>query len=99
MHESNSPALAQVLELTVQNHPGVMVHIAGLFARRAFNLEGILCGPVGDGERSQMLLLIGADARLEQVIRQLEKLHDVITVTQRSGLSRAAFQPANWPIE
>ena len=37
-----------MLELLVQNHPGVMVHVAGLFARRAFNLEGILCGPPRD---------------------------------------------------
>ncbi len=32
-----------ILELTVRNHPGVMTHVCGLFARRAFNVEGILC--------------------------------------------------------
>jgi acetolactate synthase-1/3 small subunit len=36
-----------VLELGVANHPGVMSHICNLFARRAFNVEGILCMPVG----------------------------------------------------
>ena len=32
-----------ILELTVRNHPGVMTHVCGLFARRAFNVEGIAC--------------------------------------------------------
>ncbi len=35
-----------ILELTVRNHPGVMTHVCGLFARRAFNVEGILCLPI-----------------------------------------------------
>lgn len=34
------------LELIVRNHPGVMTHICGLFARRAFNVDGILCLPM-----------------------------------------------------
>lgn len=38
-----------LIELLVRNHPGVMSHITGLFARRAFNLEGILCSQTGDG--------------------------------------------------
>ncbi len=35
-----------ILELTVRNHPGVMTHVCGLFARRAFNVEGIRCLPI-----------------------------------------------------
>ncbi len=70
----------QVLELLVNNHPGVMVHVAGLFARRAFNLEGIWCGPLPDGSRSRMLLLLTENRPLDQVIRQLEKLRDVVSV-------------------
>ena len=38
-----------VLELNVNNHAGVMSHVVGLFSRRAYNVEGILCMPVGDG--------------------------------------------------
>lgn len=56
-----------VLELTVSNHPGVMAHICGLFARRAFNVEGILCMPIGDGSRSRIWLLLNEDQVLEQV--------------------------------
>src|SRR3989442_12579379 len=74
-----------VLELTVNNHPGVMSHICGLFARRAFNLDGILCQPIADGTRSRIWMRIAADARVEQVIRHLEKLEDVIDV-RREGV-------------
>ncbi len=38
------------LRLTVNNHPGVMSHVCGLFARRAFNVEAILCTPVNGGQ-------------------------------------------------
>jgi len=36
----------------VRNHPGVMSHVCGLFARRAFNVEGIICLPMRDASRS-----------------------------------------------
>lgn len=41
-----------ILELTVRNHPGVMTHVCGLFARRAFNVEGILCLPIQDSDKA-----------------------------------------------
>lgn len=80
-----------VIELTVRNHPGTMSHITGLFARRAFNLEAIACAPVGDGNTSRMLLLVGNDARLEQVERQLEKLYDVLSVRHREDIEPDFF--------
>ena len=73
-----------VVELIVNNHPGVMSHVAGLFARRAFNLEGIVCRKIGDGARSRMLLLVNNDDRLEQIVKQLQKLYDVLEVALRS---------------
>ena len=69
-----------VLELTVNNHPGVMSHVCGLFARRAYNVEGILCMPIGDGATSRIWLLVNEDARLDQMMKQTEKLHDVRAV-------------------
>ena len=66
-----------VLELTVRNHPGVLSHVCGLFARRAFNVEGVLCMPLGDRARSRVWLLVAEDERLEQMMRQLGKLEDV----------------------
>jgi acetolactate synthase-1/3 small subunit len=79
-----------VLELTVRNHPGVMSHVCGLFARRAFNVEGILCMPVGDATRSRIWLLVLDDARLEQMVKQLEKLEDVLNV-RRHGTEHGVF--------
>jgi len=70
-----------VIELIVRNHPGVMSHITGLFARRAFNLEGILCGQIGNSGDSRMYLLVNNDERLEQIIKQVQKLYDVKEVS------------------
>ena len=78
-----------VLRLRVRNHPGVMSHVCGLFARRAFNVEGILCMPVGTGAESVVLLLVNEDARLDQVVRQLAKLEDVVEVGPLPGGHRA----------
>lgn len=69
-----------IIELIVNDHPGVMSHVTGLFARRAFNLDGILCGGMEDGARSRMYLLVNDDERLEQIIKQIEKLYDVLEV-------------------
>ncbi len=80
-----------VIELIVNNHAGVMSHITGLFARRAFNIEGILCGPVEDGRTSRLFLLVDEDERLPQVIKQLQKLHDVIKVRERDDYDRGIF--------
>jgi acetolactate synthase-1/3 small subunit len=75
----------RTLELTVANHPGVMSHVCGMFARRAFNVEGILCLPVGDGATSRIWLQVNEDARLEQLIKQLQKLEDVREVRQHAA--------------
>jgi acetolactate synthase-1/3 small subunit len=80
-----------VLELRVRNHPGTMSHVTGLFARRAFNLEAIACAPTSDGAISTMLLLVPHEPRLEQVERQLEKLHDVLSVRQRPDVDPGFF--------
>ena len=84
-----------ILELRVRNHPGVMSHITGLFARRAFNLDSILCAPVGDGTESRLLLQVADTPRLAQVERQLEKLHDVLAVRLRPDLTARIFAVAD----
>ena len=79
-----------VLELTVHNHPGVMSHICGLFTRRTFNVEGILCMPIGTGAQSRIWLRVNADHRLEQMIQQVLKLEDVVSV-RRHGADHEVF--------
>ncbi len=69
-----------LIELIVKNHAGAMSHITGLFSRRGFNLEGILCAKAGDGSRSRMYLLVRDDEQLEQIEKQLGKLYDVLSV-------------------
>lgn len=82
---SLAPARA-ILEIDVNNHPGVMSHVVGLFSRRAYNVEGILCMPVGSGATSRTWLLVNEDDRLPQMIKQIEKLEDVLTVKRhRAG--------------
>lgn len=88
------------LRLTVNNHPGVMSHVCGLFARRAFNVEGILVTPQAGGDTSRIWLVVKADARLEQMTRQVRKLHDVLEVlafeADQSVLSRMDGCMAGW---
>jgi acetolactate synthase-1/3 small subunit len=91
INKNEQAALARaVLEIDVNNHPGVMSHVVGLFSRRAFNVEGILCLPVGDGHQSRIWLLVNEDARLAQMIRQVDKLEDVIAV-RRHHADHAVF--------
>ena len=86
---------SKLIELTVRNHAGVMSHITGLFSRRGYNLEGILCGPIGNGSESRMYLLINDESRLEQIIKQLEKLYDVLTISVRTEFKKAVFSQLN----
>lgn len=100
--ESRAPART-VLELDVNNHAGVMSHVAGLFSRRAYNVEGILCMPVEAGAgagavggemaggTSRIWLMVNEDTRLVQMIKQLEKLEDVLSV-RRHGAEHEVFE-------
>ncbi|HYC01224.1 MAG TPA: acetolactate synthase small subunit [Candidatus Limnocylindrales bacterium] len=85
-----APAHA-VLEVEVCNHPGVMSHVVGLFSRRAYNVDGILVMPIGDGTRSRIWLRVAEDARLEQMMKQVAKLEDVLEV-RRHGAGHAVFE-------
>ena len=82
--------LPTVLELDVNNHAGVMSHVVGMFSRRAYNVEGILCMPFGDGSKSRIWLLVKEDNRLPQMIKQVEKLEDVIGI-RRHNADHAVF--------
>ena len=86
-NEANEAGL-YVLKLTVNDHPGVMSHVCGLFARRCYNLEGVMVRSIkGQSDkpgkyekRSLMWLLLNEDEKSEQIIRQTEKLLDVIQI-------------------
>jgi acetolactate synthase-1/3 small subunit len=74
----------KVIELTVNNHPGVMSKVTGLFSRRSFNLEGIFCSQLEDAEISKIFLLVDNSKCINQVVRQLEKLYDIHEVSLHS---------------
>ena len=82
------------LRLTVNNHPGVMSHVCGLFARRAFNLEGILVTPVNGGEICTMWLIVQNDSRIEQMVKQVQKLYDVREICM-ANIESLAFDRLN----
>jgi acetolactate synthase I/III small subunit len=66
-----------VLELIVNDHPGIMSQVCGLAFRRAFNVVGMLCLPLDDGHTRRIWLRVDDSARLDQVENQLRKLYDV----------------------
>jgi len=79
-----------VLRLIVRNHPGVMSHVCGLFARRAFHVEGIICFADARCQPQHVLLMVNEDERLEQMIAQIDKLEDVLEIHRAPG-AREAF--------
>jgi len=68
-----------------------MTHVCSLFSRRAFNLDAIICLPMGDGTESTVLLMVNENQRLDQLIRQLAKLEDVLQVN-RAPEFRSMFE-------
>ena len=86
INRNEQTAIARaVLEIDVNNHAGVMSHVVGLFSRRAYNVEGILCLPLAGGEQSRIWLLVNEDNRLPQMLKQVEKLEDVMAVRRHGG--------------
>ena len=70
------PGRHSVLELTVNNHPGVISHVCSLFSRRAYKMEGIFWLP-GCEKESRVWLLVNAERSLDKLIKHVEKLEDV----------------------
>ena len=62
----------------VDNEPGVLSRVAGLFSRRGFNIESLAVGPTQDREVSRItIVVLGDDAHIEQLVQQLYKLISV----------------------
>src|SRR5471030_2824090 len=70
-----------VLSILVENKPGVLTRIAGLFARRGFNIETLTVGPTEDEQFSRITLTVdGALHPIDQVTKQLHKLINVLKI-------------------
>lgn len=73
--------MKHTLAVLVENKPGVLTRVAGLFSRRGFNIESLAVGVTDNPEISRMTIVVsGDDHVLEQVTKQLNKLIDVIRV-------------------
>jgi len=70
-----------VLSILVENKPGVLTRIAGLFARRGFNIDTLTVGPTDDEGVSRVTLTVdGAVHPIDQVTKQLHKLINVLKI-------------------
>ena len=78
--------LKHTISVLVENRFGVLSHVSGLFSSRGFNITSLAVGETEDPTVSRMTLVVDADERiLEQVIKQLRKLIDVIKVQDLTG--------------
>ena len=72
-----------ILTVLVENKPGVLSRVAGLFSRRAFNIFSLAVSPTDDERFSRITMVVDAEsAPLEQVVKQLNKLIPVIKITE-----------------
>jgi acetolactate synthase-1/3 small subunit len=71
------------LSVLVENKPGVLARIAGLFSRRGYNIDSLAVGPTEHPEISRMTVVVDLeDSPLEQVTKQLNKLIEVLKVVE-----------------
>ncbi len=72
-----------VLSLLVENTSGVLSRVAGLFSRRGYNIDSLTVGVTKDPNFSRMTVAVtGDDQIIEQIKKQLEKLEDVIEISE-----------------
>lgn len=73
--------MKHVISALVQNQPGVLAHVAGMFAARGFNIDSLVVGRTEDPELSRMtIVVVGDDRVLEQVRKQLAKIIPVVKI-------------------
>ena len=81
-----SATMRHVLSALVQNVPGVLAHVAGMFASRGYNIDSLAVGETEEPHLSRMtFVVVGDDAVLDQVRKQLEKIVTVVRVDDISS--------------
>lgn len=71
------------LSVLVENKPGVLARVSGLFSRRGFNIDSLAVGPTEHADISRMTIVVSlGDLPLEQVTKQLNKLVNVIKIVE-----------------
>ena len=73
--------MKQIISLLMENEAGALSRVAGLFSARAYNIESLTVAPTEDATLSRMTIVTsGSDEVIEQIIKQLNKLIDVVKV-------------------
>ncbi len=83
MRPESLPTGKHTLSVLVENKPGVLARVAGLFSRRGFNIDSLAVGPTEHPEVSRMTIVVNVEeSPLEQVTKQLNKLVEVIKIVE-----------------
>jgi acetolactate synthase-1/3 small subunit len=78
--------MKHIISALVENKPGVLAHVAGMFAARAFNIDSLVVGRTEDPNLSRMtIVVVGDDRVVEQVRKQLERIVPVVKVQDFAG--------------
>jgi acetolactate synthase-1/3 small subunit len=72
--------MKHTLSVLVENKPGVLTRVAGLFARRGFNIESLAVGQSEDPRLSRITITIDGEHPIDQVTKQLHKLINVVKI-------------------
>lgn len=79
--------MRHIISLLVENEAGALSRVAGLFSARAYNIESLTVAPTNDSSMSRMTIVTsGSDNIIEQITKQVNKLVDVIRVSDLSEL-------------
>lgn len=74
--------MKHILSVLVENKPGVLARVSGLFSRRGFNIDSLAVGPTEDPDISRMTIVVDADdLKLEQITKQLYKLVNILKIS------------------
>jgi len=78
--------MKHIISALVENKPGVLAHVAGMFAARAFNIDSLVVGRTEDPKLSRMtIVVVGDDKVVEQVRKQLARIIPVVKVQDFVG--------------
>lgn len=83
--------MKHTLSISVQNKPGILARVSGLFARRGFSVDSIAMGPTEKPEMGRITIVVNVDNHpLDQVAKQLHKLINVVKLVQMDPLHSVA---------
>jgi acetolactate synthase-1/3 small subunit len=86
MSEPSKTYRTHILSLLVNNKPGVLIRIALVFARRGYNIDSLVVSPAKDPNYAMMnIVAVGDEKVLDQILKQLNKLVDVLHASDRTG--------------